>query len=473
MTTDLNCRFALANTALQEPADLADVFNFVHEHFLSGSHGEINLNCADAGLVPNPGAQGAVSALQLHYWLLQVNQNALDAPLKNICVLFAHSYAGLSGAYGIMFDRGFTTVDDPNDAQIDLERPRQGCAVFLDTIQASRPVGYRDEVLFTTVHELGHVFNLQHDETSPNFMRTSDQSTAYGAPAYLFTPHEQSRLEACSSDPNVMPGSSVFASDGAYNLSAQIAAPGPTNLQLKISVAKATFWRFEPTQLELQLGLPEDSAEIVSVPEILDPCHSRFRVMIENDLGERTLYRSTYATCGPDGSVRISPGGPYRRDIPIFGQRGGYTFRRAGKHRIWAVLDIPGASIRSNDLEVDVKLEVGLGAADREYRALLSMPRISTLLFHREDLDDWIGVRKLARYVEQTPRAPAASEINYTLARAMLKREAASLEGSVLLRERATRHLERALSLDDLGEFQRIRAEALLDELGCREPKSG
>ena len=267
-------------------------------------------------------------------------------------------------------------------------------------------------------------------------------------------------------NPTVMPGSSIFGSLSACNFNANaVRATANNRLQLKIDVARKIFWRFEPTQLELELSVAKGEGNAISVPEVLDPGNNRFRIMIENDLGERYLYRATHRTCGHVGTVLISTGKPYRRDLPLFGQSGGYTFRRAGRHLIWAELDLDDGRLRSNDIEVYVKSEVRLNAIEREARAVLGSPRIASLLFHREDLDDQIGIRKLARYIEKIPDTPASAEINYCLGRAIIKRSSRNKENADLTKRHAQRFIEQALSHDDLGIHQRIRAQSLLDEM--------
>jgi hypothetical protein len=452
-------------------AQLAGLADFIHDKFLAFSNNEIDLAVSAPTLLPNATPPAPVSALQLHTQLLQLNHNAPNLPINSICLLIAHSYSGLPGAFGIMFDRGYGTADDPNTAPIFLDRPRQGCAVFVGQIAQQRSADQvASEMFFTASHELGHVFNLQHDETCLNFMRVSDPNQSYAPVAYNFTPYQQSRLAACSSDPNVMPGSSVFESEGAYDLPITKAAPLSKSLRLDISVARTSFWRFEPIQIEVGLSLANSRTPPILVPAVLDPSQSRFRFMIENDRGERALYRSPYRVCSGNDMLTISTKQAYRRDFPIFGQSGGLTFKRAGRHVIWAELDLGDKRLRSNELTIEIRSEVGLAARDLEMRSILSAPDVSRLLFHREDVKGRRAIQKLARYIELVPNVPAAGEINYSIARAMLKapRALASFES----RERAKRLLDRALSSKDIGSVAQARAGHLLDGIRTQEPKA-
>lgn len=463
MTTTLGCRLSVISEGLDfAQAALGALPGFIHDQLLFFSHGDINLAVEPvlpaANLAP---AGAAVSALQLHVQLLALNQNPPNGPLQRVGVLFADSYAGLPGAFGIMFDRGFATADDPNSAPIFLARPRQGCAVFLRQIALARSSDQlQAEVLFTTVHELGHLFDLPHDLTSLNFMQISDPHTAFGVPAFHFTPDQQSRLEMCSQDPNVMPGSSIFEADSAANLEAPAPPRLSQDLALRLSLARDSYWRFEPIQVEIRLERAEGKAPI-DIPAVIDPSHDAFRLMIENDLGERTLYRTPYRVCGGSDVVSLRADAPYRRDFPLFGQSGGYTFRRAGRHTVWAELDLGEVRIRSNKVRVHIEREVGLSALDREYKSMLTDPHVGALLFHREDPGSLAGFHKLARYIALRPEAPSAGEINYALARAAL----AAPEVAGTGKDRSRRLLERALAADGLGAHAHDRANALLVQL--------
>src|SRR5208282_2946288 len=173
------CRIAELNSGLAQFGQLPQLAEFIEQHFFAGSNGDIVITCYDPKAVakPLPAAQ-AVSALQLHTTLVDLTNNSTvptGKPVSRIGVLLADSYAAFAPALGVMFDRGFTTEDDPNAAGMFTAVPRQGCAIFLGSIFKLRHTDaqYLEEVRFTAVHELGHVFNLQHDTDSINFMTPS------------------------------------------------------------------------------------------------------------------------------------------------------------------------------------------------------------------------------------------------------------------------------------------------------------
>src|SRR6476661_8042485 len=58
-----------------------------------------------------------VTALDLHKGLQSLLGNPIITNrVDKIGVLFAHSYSARPSLFGVMFDRGFATDDDPNDA---------------------------------------------------------------------------------------------------------------------------------------------------------------------------------------------------------------------------------------------------------------------------------------------------------------------------------------------------------------------
>lgn len=97
-------------------------------------------------------------------------------PADEIALVFAGSWHSYSAdLLGLMFDRD--GVEPALGERLTArDSPRQACAVFLDALQLkgkSPP-----DIIHTAVHELGHVYNLQHDPAQESFM--GDQSTSVG-----------------------------------------------------------------------------------------------------------------------------------------------------------------------------------------------------------------------------------------------------------------------------------------------------
>jgi hypothetical protein len=94
--------------------------------------------------------------------------------------------------------------------------PREGCAIFLDAIRDIRPLigSFEREVVFTAIHELGHVFNLWHINDIKNFMSTSDGEDVYPPTAYNFRREHRMCLHGAQDDLNFRPGGSIFREQG-------------------------------------------------------------------------------------------------------------------------------------------------------------------------------------------------------------------------------------------------------------------
>jgi hypothetical protein len=143
----------------------------------------------------------------------------------------------------------------------------------------------------------------------------------------------------------------------------------------------------------------------------------------------------------------------------------GYTFRRAGVHRLWVEFEVGDGVLHSNMLEVFVKPEYGADPLRDHARRYLSNPRMATVLFHREDLPDGKGLRALNKYVKSSPKIPSAAEINYTLARASLSRAEQVGKTTSALYRQAADWLKQALDCDALGPHCQHKAQTILESL--------
>ena len=174
-----------------------------------------------------PVTQKRTTANQLNKVLHQLlNKPATTGKTKvnKIGLIYSrYYYAGTkkkTGVLGLMFDVGFThnRLGPVNNRY--LQVPRQGCAVFLGAIQKHRSSGHDTdfESVFTSVHELGHVFNLWHTKQSTTFMSTSRSSGPYGYDACRFNVKQRRFLFNCrKNSPDsryVHPGASSFDQRG-------------------------------------------------------------------------------------------------------------------------------------------------------------------------------------------------------------------------------------------------------------------
>jgi hypothetical protein len=289
--TAITCSLAQVNAGVLPPFLAGRLLGEITNRYSAGSNGVIDLTVTESTVPPLFPGNEPVGAYYLHQMLGAVTNNQTN-PL-NIAVLYASSYAvATHGILGVMFDRGFPTADDPNPAH---QPPRLGCAVFLDTIRHFRGDGqnFMDEAVFTTLHELGHVFNLWHIKDFPNIMETSPADTVIPQQHWTFEETQRSWLANCGFDDHVTPGGCPYMGDDstAFDGPDWLNRASPKfGLSLTIDVQPREFWRFEPVQLDLCLQTVAAPHQFV-LPDEIDPGHKRFRIFIEDSNTERRMYQ--------------------------------------------------------------------------------------------------------------------------------------------------------------------------------------
>ncbi|WP_367874181.1 hypothetical protein [Luteolibacter sp. Populi] len=478
----ITCRAShLGSVKKLDPAILALLREKIPGHFGEGSGNDIDLVLENAVLDPFRFRAGPlVSSLELHLALEGLVGSGAGAARK-VGLIFAGGYAFKPGIFGLMFDRGFRTNDDENPR---FTTPaRQGCAVFLDPIGRLRAPGIPDrntsqdfqkEVLFTATHELGHVFNLGHQENLNNFMRSSLPGSVFPAAAFKFLEGQKRILSRCSRDVHVEPGGSKWGDlgpdidirdGGVYdrppgNLPVDPKSP----LRLQIGLAMTAFHYYQPMELDVKLGLARGTKASVTVPDRVDCGYPDFTLWIEDSDGEIRRYRPLNHYCSLPGDLEIKPGKPFRRDISIFGQAGGYTFRKTGPHRIWAEFQIPGGRcIRSNVLDFEL-LGPGRKMQSRaDHRKLVQIA--GPALFYRSlHLGSRSGraLKQLADSKGKDFIADRAAAC-YSLGRILAKRALAE-KGKADART-AIRHLSVAAGYEDIGINRRHIALELTRQL--------
>ena len=461
----LDCRLArfggveLPQWLLSDPEQLSRTYR-------TASGGDIDL-ALDASRLKGPPitADVVVGPWRLHQALRQIAANG--DKVTSIAVLFAGRYNYGPDVLGIMFDEGFITDDDRNNAAAFHAHPREGCAVFLDSIKAWRPddADYERETLFTTVHEMGHIFNLQHTDEAC-WLAESQRAAPYGDDHHKFTDRQKRALAACSRAAEVMPGGSRFGETGDYGAT-NLIRPGRyglDGLKLKTSVGARGFWAFEPVELDIEVSVAPDAPQAFEIPDRIDPGYECFKIWIEEPTGERRLYRSPRRYCSRPATKALAPGQAFRRDVSLFRQAGGLTFRRAGLHRVWAEFEArPGEWLQSEPVEFEI-----LGAADgwlyQRARSVLERTACSRLLYHRA-LRRGLRAEPLEALVAETGDWEGAGRIRYGLGRALLHASIGRPKDQAHhYRQRAREHLNRALDGEGLGATQRRWAEVLVEE---------
>jgi len=352
----LTCKVAALNAGLDTTLfRSADFVEFVQGHFRSASGGDIELDVQfDPSIQPVLSAGEAAVDGDLHFAMRQLTQNPSRPPIVAMGLLVGFAHASDSQMFGLMFDRGIAQVPGDLNAAV----AREGAAIFLDPITHSRSgADVSAECRFTSVHELGHAFNLAHaPQIPPTFMsRSALNATAYNAGAYFFEPEQADQLSRCSTDTSVQPGGSPFTDGDAGNTAAtrRRQRPGSPPLKLTVEARPTECTRYEPIHLDIALSMTDRSKSHARVPRVVDPAHESFRIYIEDPDGHERRYHSSIHCCPTARKLEVRRSDPFRRDVVLITEQGRYTFRSPGVHRIRAEFDVaPGVTLHSNRTQI-------------------------------------------------------------------------------------------------------------------------
>jgi len=402
--------------------------------------------------------------LSLHIALRLLTLNSTGpGPVSRIGLLLADRFVPRPTVLGMMFDIGFQSgVSDPTFNAV----PREGCAIFLDAILALRGPGpaYDQEVAFTAVHEVGHVFNLWHVLSPPNLMAQSPLGAPFGAGALFFLPPHAQFLSFAEQSNFVAPGGSDWgkrgtlgpAGDNPFN----VAVNPSSRVKLHIRASHQECWAFEPVELEIRVSADRS----VTLPDIIDPGYDDFSIWIEKPDGSRRAYKPTALYCSNSGTLSIAPQRPFSRDISIWGESGGYTFRDAGVHKITCVLRLGRRLVHSNTVELDVK-QASRHSRYALAKDLLTDPDAARLLFYKTGRHPLRKVEPLTEAMRAFRGTPTAANIRYGLARALVTAAEHAPRSPRRRRYQVTaeRALKSALDSGCFGRARQRRAEEWLE----------
>ena len=230
----LLCRVGVLEHGLVLPPDPYSLGGRrIEEYFREGSRaggGESGVELAmDASRFEPQGARGArgkpASLYALHHRLSELTGNpSRGGPVDTIGLIFAGSYQGGPDVLGVMFDGGLTFAGEQPVARSYRRVPREGCVVFLDAIRRLRGGGsalngafqdaFHDEVVFTAIHELGHVLNLWHVDSPRSFMVRGFRRDPEPPSSWRFLEVHREFLARGASSRYVWPGGSAFGERG-------------------------------------------------------------------------------------------------------------------------------------------------------------------------------------------------------------------------------------------------------------------
>lgn len=454
--------------------DPDDSLSSLEELFLAASDGKVLLNPDFDGALS--GAMSSVSQvwasdLQAQLWRITGNQRGVW-PVPCLGLVYAPSWAASKSVYGLMFDRGFSESVDPVDGEHFHSAPREGCAVFLGAISSTGLAAdqYQKQVAFTTVHELGHVFNLQEQGAPPCFLNSSHlEGPVPAAFTFLEHPHKD-RLKRVDFDRMVAPGGACFGDTGVWaNADLPVSRRKPVSVPLKLEagIMPAEFWPWEPVELDIRITAGAGKrGEKLRVPNCLDAGYRCFEIWIEDPTGERRKYRAPRHYCAYPSFIDLEPGQTWRRDISIFCEAGGYTFRRSGRHLIWVkFVYAPDVEAVSPIFEIMIK---PWPSGDRRSFARLEeleflLRRARRLLYHRNGGARRQEIDILGRLASHYQDEPTGGAALYALGR-FRAAQAFRTRRKAPLRE-ASELLKRSAQHEALSGQRRAKAQQVLDQI--------
>ena len=359
-----------------------------------------------------------VRAYQLHRAAGAITGNDIHAGYaENIALIYSNSYGPRSDVIGVMFDRGFATFDDPSELPLYTALPREGCAVFLDAINAARTPATEQwrQAYYTTIHELGHLFNLLHRAGRSYMAQSGSGANAPTDGFWQFVNDEEKWLAGAEVDVNVWPGGSPFRDPTGAISSADTAIAAKDFLSLQISISRDIFAFNEPVELTISLRAMKGSpAGGIEVPDEIDPGYERFAVWITDPDGEKRRYRPINHYCPSRANIVVKYRHPFVRDLSIYGQSGGFTFQKHGVHKIEAVLALSeNEAVHSNAIELDITPPASLDTVTQD---MLDSVSVQSFLFYR-DCDQINDGYTLSSEVADIAHKPLKASLDYTLAR--------------------------------------------------------
>lgn len=425
MATTLECCIGRASKTFTVPSVFSNEAQFIEIALRAGSHQVINLemkNNADGASLIRDDLQ-EVEALDLHRCVQKLTGNVPgNGRIDKIAVILADRYRPRPGVFGLMFDRGYSTEDDPNSTHLFTGTAREGCVIFVGAIKRlrSKSLEFEREVEYTTIHELGHLFNLGHVATSNrSYMATSRRRAPYPDAWFKFSDDQQQWLSECDTNPSVYPGGSKFDPVSSFNEAINPLGHSSTaQMVLDIGVATTTFPCSSPVEMDVEIRSMATTTRRFYVPDRLDPGYEEFKIWITYPNGEKRIFRSPRRYCAPAAKVMLRKERPIRRDISLFEGAGGSTFTKPGLYQIQAEYDLGHRRLLvSNTVTVEVVPDKKL--MPRARVQLLSDSAVRRFLYHRSKKCGIKIIQALEDHLASYPNGVATDSIRYALARAL------------------------------------------------------
>jgi hypothetical protein len=400
--------------------------------------------------------------------------SAPTAGAAAIGLIFANFYSSATGVYGYMFDANLHSA---------TLGPRQGCAVFLHEIfnaTGADPSAFQNRVVYTAIHEIGHVFNLWHIDNPASFMKPPPNDDFLAACSFI---NDHQHYLGCAGNPEemsfVLPG--PLASDFGTRVAGYstdqngfFAVSPVAPLTLNIALSHEKFWSFEPLELEVELGVTGPAGTSVTIPNEIDPGYARFEVWITQPDGERRRYRPERRFCSNTGTLKISLEMPFRRDMPIALQSGGgWAFTMAGRHKVQVILRLNARKrVVSNIVECEVlRSQPDQPDYQLAYDALARRAGAS-LVHYRSRLPATTQLVKVRQFADEQFKSASAASVHYSLGAVFLRRASATgdIEHARFLTEQGLGHLRRLQGHPALSAHRASKIAGMLAAETSRNP---
>lgn len=355
---------------------------------IAGAYGEAGIQVQTAGVwntVPVNDAGGNVSwsNSELHASMLVRFSLWKDDPQWKVWLLAAQKHDIGPGLYGIMFDQ--------------QGKQRQGCATFYQGIGGNTADKLRLQ-LYTSVHELGHCFNLLHSWQKsyavppvPNRPAAlswmnypwnypgGGEAGFWSAFPFQFDDQEVIHLRHAFRNNIIMGGNNFTVGAGLQDETA-FADPIIDNSGLRLEIgARKSYTCGEPVVIDLRLHAATREGKKAHC--YLHPNTGFVQVGIRKPGGQTVVYEPLIEQCvAPDVTI-LDDNRPTVEESAYIGYgKSGFYFDQAGNYQIRAVYyAIDGSQVLSNIITLRVRHPVT--AAEEELADLFLGEDQGTLLY--------------------------------------------------------------------------------------------
>ena len=452
--------------------DLSDLGDDIAEVFQSASSGRLVLKTSvvDDGFIE----QKDVGPSELNNILKSVINNA-GGLATEIGLIFASTWKPDPGVLGVMFD----TSTDPDSGLSNINNiPREGCAVFVKAIRTfCDDNGFTDFDRYlrrTSIHELGHCFNLGHDSGNGSFMSTT--SANLGSTAFSQFIADDRAFLLSAHDLEVIPG----GVDLGTRFGSQFDNPGTRKIQsrkrleLVASVPRRELLPGEPVILDIELRNARKIRTTYAVPNELDNGFDRMRVFVKRPDSQCVRIDNKFHFCGSGSIYKVGPGKPLQNNVNLFSKNGQPIFNQPGHYSIYCEFCLDRTDGRQEVIASD-PVELNVMSWDRCARLgldttarFLRQPAVSQFVQLRGEVT-WPGVgRAVQTFLDDhysAKTAPYLTITQYVLARAERARVRQGIKSNRKRRDRMIRQFELASQSKHLSINSRATAQRLLQEL--------